>query len=67
MRVAIFWEKTEMRWIFALVLALTLVGCTVPVPVSCDDRDRDGGIGGTGTCEKDAPEEVVAAFLPAPQ
>ena len=50
-----------MRLIFGVLLALVLVlaGCTVPV--SCDDRDRDGGIGGTGTCDRDAPEDVLAA------
>lgn len=42
-----------------LALALLLAGCTVPV--SCDDRERDGGIGGTGTCDRDGPEDVLAA------
>ncbi|MEL6887479.1 MAG: hypothetical protein AAFO86_02100 [Pseudomonadota bacterium] len=49
-----------MRLMLAVLLALVLAGCAVPV--SCDDRERDGGIGGTGTCEKDAPEDVLAAL-----
>ena len=60
--VATFGEKTEMRVLFAMALALVLAGCAMPV--SCEDPPRDGGIGGTGSCETDAPEDVLAALQP---
>lgn len=49
-----------MRLIFGALLALVLAGCAMPV--SCEDREKDGGIGGTGTCDRNAPDEVLAAF-----
>ena len=49
-----------MRWLLIIGLLAVVVGCSTPV--SCDDRDRDGGIGGTGTCEREEPEAVLAAL-----
>lgn len=42
-----------MKGLLWLVLAASLLACS---PMPCPDRDKDGGIGGTGGCTPDTTQ-----------
>jgi hypothetical protein len=38
-----------MVWVFRLMMIVALTGCAAQVQ-QCDPAERDGGMGGTGSC-----------------
>ena len=52
-----------MRWLVIFVLVMMITGCA---GLSCSDRERDGGIGGTGTCDREEPRTVLAFLEDTP-
>jgi len=48
------------RILLIFVVLSALKGCAA---LDCPDRDRDGGIGGTGTCEPSGEETRTVAVI----